>query len=139
MAMQNTHAISPVSTVLAQLAAKRRQEALQLQASCRRRGVRHRTLCEKVAATWPVLYQTNQAEVDTANAQIRLYKQEEQIAFPQLPIRESYQVAVCGFTIADVRLTRMVCAYTANITPQALQGLTGNVRGLIRLHRCVRP
>lgn len=37
-------------------------------------------------------------------------------------LRRSEQLAVCGFTIADVRLTMMVCAYTGNITLKHFKG-----------------
>ena len=92
----------PVSTVLAQLADRRRHEALQLEqaAEDEARAIAH---CQKVAAAWPTLFRTIQAEVDTANAQLRLHKQQEQFAFAVLPVREKDQLAVCGFTIGEVR------------------------------------
>jgi hypothetical protein len=119
--MQNTHAISPVSTVLAELADKRRQEALQLEqaAEDEARAIAH---CQKVATAWPTLFRTIQAEVETANAQLRLHKQEQQFAFAELPVRELDQLAVCGFTIGDVRFSMMVCAYTGNITLKHFKG-----------------
>jgi hypothetical protein len=114
IAMQNAPQVSPVTTVLAQLADRRRQETLQLKQvqEDEARAIAH---CEKVATAWPVLFGLIQAEVDTANAQLRLHKQEVQFAFAELPVREGDQIAVCGFTIGDVRLTLSVCAYSGNI------------------------
>ena len=124
IAMRNTHAIS-LSRPFLQLADRPQEEILQLKqaAEDEARAIAH---CRKVAAPWPALFQTIHTEVDTANAHLRLHK----FAFAELPVRENDQIAVCGFTSGDVRLTLSVCAYSSNIGLAHFKGAEETYRSL---------